>query len=114
MKKKNKRHKEYASGSARLTRIKEIVVELAKPEDFTIEKKERKLYIMDNVIDTVTQYQLRVYDSDSNITYTLGCYSTEQEAERVMRQTIRRRKLPAFKKLTLRDIAEAAAAGAAA
>lgn len=112
MKKKNKRHKEYAS--ARLTRIKEIVVELAKPEDFTIEKKERKLYIMDNVIDTVTQYQLRVYDSDSNITYTLGCYSTEQEAERVMRQTIRRRKLPAFKKLTLRDIAEAAAAGAAA
>lgn len=113
MKKKNRLKPKLTAG-ARLTRIKEIVVELAKPEDFTIEKKERKLYIMDNVIDTVAQYQLKVYDSDSDITYTLGCYSTEQEAERVMRQTIRRRKLPAFKKLTLRDIAEAAAAGAAA
>lgn len=112
MKKKNRLKPKLTAG-ARLTRIKEIVVELAKPEDFTIEKKERKLYVMDNAIDTVTQYQLRVYDSDSNITYTLGCYSTEQEAERVMRQTIRRRKLPAFKKLTLRDIAEAAAGAAA-
>lgn len=81
MKKNDKRHKGYASGSARLTRIKEIVVELAKPEDFTIEKKEKKLYIMDNVVDTVTQYQLKAHDSDSDITYTLGCYSTEQEAE---------------------------------
>lgn len=113
MKKKNRLKPKLTAG-ARLTRIKEIVVELARPEDFTIEKKERKLYIMDNVIDTVTQYQLKVHDSDSDITYTLGCYSTEQEAKRVMRQTIRRRKLPAFKKLTLRDIAEAAAAGAAA
>lgn len=113
MKKKNRLKPKLTAG-ARLTRIKEIVVELARPEDFTIERKERKLYIMDNVIDTVTQYQLKVYDSDSDITYTLGCYSTEQEAERVMRQTIRRRKLPAFKKLTMRDIAEAAAAEAAA
>lgn len=113
MKKKNRLKPKLTAG-ARLTRIKEIVVELARPEDFTIERKERRLYIMDNAIDTVTQYQLKVYDSDSNITYTLGCYSTEQEAERVMRQTIRRRKLPAFKKLTLRDIAEAAAAEAAA
>ena len=113
MKKKNRLKPKLTAG-ARLTRIKEIVVELARPEDFTIEKKERKLYIMDNVIDTVTQYQLKVHDNDSDITYTLGCYSTEQEAKRVMRQTIRRRKLPAFKKITLRDIAEAAAAGAAA
>ena len=55
MKKKNKRHKEYASGSARLTRIKEIVVELAEPRDFTIEKKERKLYMILSVMICMCQ-----------------------------------------------------------
>ena len=101
----HRRNAGFRSERNRRQRIMAIVVELAEPDDFTIEKKEKKLYLMDSVIEDVTQYNLLVHDTDSDITYTLGCYGSEYEAERARRQTIRSRRLPGFHKLTLGEMA---------
>lgn len=111
------RHKPAQNKKRDLTReqrLAELVIKLADTEDFRVYPKESKLYLMDTVIDTTTQYIFSVYDKDSDVEYILGKYLDEGEAERVRIHTVLTRKLPAFKKLTLRDIAEAAAAGAAA
>lgn len=103
------RHKPAKDKRRDLTReqrLAELVIKLASPEDFRVYPKESKLYLMDTVIDTTTQYIFSVYDKDSDIEYILGKYLTEAEAERVKLHTVLTRELPAYHIPTLRELAE--------
>lgn len=91
---------------AREQRLAELVIKLADPEDFRVYPKESKLYLMDTVIDTTTQYIFSVYDRDSDVEYILGKYLDEGEAERVRIHTVLTRELPAYHIPTLRELAE--------
>ena len=79
------RHKPAKDKRRDLTReqrLAELVIKLAEPKDFRVYPRESKLYLMDTVIDTTTQYIFSVYDKDSDVEYILGKYLDEGEAAR--------------------------------
>ena len=82
------------------------VIRDAQPADFNVYSPETKtIYLMSEPLDTVTQWVLSVKDN-KNAEYILGRYSSEAQADRMMRLVIEHRILPEFNRPTLRELLE--------
>lgn len=81
------------------------IIRDAKPEDFNVYPETKTIYLMSEPLDTVTQWVLSVKD-DKNNEYVLGRYSSEAQADKMMRLVIKHRILPEFNRPTLRELVE--------
>lgn len=77
----------------------------AKPEDFSVDQEQQTIYLMSVPMETVTQWVLSVTNKN-NVVYTLGRYSSEAQAYRMMRLVIKHRLLPEYHAPTLRELME--------
>lgn len=82
-----------------------IVIRDAQPADFNVYPETKTIYLMSEPLDTVTQWVLSVKD-DKKAEYILGRYSSEAQADRMMRLVIKHRILPEFNRPTLRELME--------
>ena len=86
------------------------VIRDAQPADFNVYPETKTIYLMSEPLDTVTQWILSVRGNDnagnSNAEYILGRYSSEAQADRMMRLVIKHRILPEFNRPTLRELVE--------
>lgn len=80
------------------------VIRDAQPADFNVYPETKTIYLMSEPLDTVTQWVLSV--KDKNAEYILGRYSSEAQADRMMRLVIKHRILPEFNRPTLRELLE--------
>lgn len=77
----------------------------AKPEDFSVDPEQQTIYLMSVPMETVTQWVLSVKNKN-NVMYPLGRYSSEAQADRMMRLVIKHRVLPEYHTPTLRELLE--------
>lgn len=77
----------------------------AKPEDFSVDPEQQTIWLMSVPMETVTQWVLSVTNKN-NVVYTLGRYSSEAQAYRMMRLVIKHRLLPEYHAPTLRELME--------
>lgn len=77
----------------------------AQPADFNVHPETKTIYLMSEPLDTVTQWVLSVKDKKDN-EYILGRYSSEAQADRMMRLVIKHRILPEYHTPTLRELME--------
>lgn len=83
------------------------IVRDAKPEDFNVYPEQKTIYLMSEPLDTVTRWVLSVRgNGNDNAEYILSYYSTEAQADRMMRLVIKHRILPEFHRPTLRELVE--------
>lgn len=80
------------------------VIRDAQPADFNVCPETKTIYLMSEPLDTVTQWVLSV--KDKNAEYILDRYSSEAQADRMMRLVIKHRILPEFNRPTLRELVE--------
>lgn len=81
------------------------IVRDAQPDDFNVYPETKTIYLMSEPLDTVTQWVLSVTNKN-NVVYPLGRYSSEAQADRMMRLVIKHRILPEFNRPTLRELLE--------
>lgn len=81
------------------------VIRDAQPADFNVYPETKTIYLMSEPLDTVTRWVLSVRGND-NAEYILGYYSSEAQADRMMRLVIKHRILPEFNRPTLRELLE--------
>lgn len=77
----------------------------AQPADFNVYPETKTIYLMSEPLDTVTQWVLSVKDKKDN-EYILGRYSSEAQADRMMRLVIKHRILPEYHTPALRELME--------
>lgn len=101
----NKQKYKYMMGElSNMNKHLSRIIRAAKPEDFNVFPQQRTIYLMSEPMETVTQWVLSVIDRNEE--YAIGYYSSEAQADRMMRLVIKHRILPEFNKPTLRELVE--------
>lgn len=102
----NKQKYKYMMGElSNMNKHLSRIIRAAKPEDFNVFPQQRTIYLMSEPMETVTQWVLSVTNKN-NVVYTLGRYSSEAQAYRMMRLVIKHRLLPEYHAPTLRELME--------